>query len=73
MHLYTDPITKEQHLIFPVGIDGIVSGRYNPESHISVTFDPQTETGSGNLASRPLAFAEMDGHVYMSGGPHILK
>ena len=73
MHLYTDPITKEQHLILPVGRDGIVSGQYDPKSPNLLTFSPQIEPGSGPLPTRPLALAEMDGHLYCAAGRLLLK
>jgi len=38
-----------------------------------VTFSPQPETGSGPLQQRPLALAEMDGHVYCAAGKFLLK
>eukprot|EP00931_Biecheleriopsis_adriatica_P053158 TRINITY_DN3107_c1_g1_i2.p1 TRINITY_DN3107_c1_g1~~TRINITY_DN3107_c1_g1_i2.p1 ORF type:complete len:346 (-),score=3.10 TRINITY_DN3107_c1_g1_i2:285-1301(-) len=73
MHLYTDPITNEQRLILTVGRDGLVSGRYNPDSPISVTFTNQIEPGSGPLPQRALGLAELDGHVYCSAGALLLK
>ena len=73
MHLYLDPITKAQRVIIPTGKHGVIQGRYTADSPVRVTFDQQVEPGSESLPQRPLALAEMDGHVYMAVGQLIMK
>ena len=70
---YKDPITGIEQIILPTGKDGVTRGHYDPNSPVRVSFDYHIESGTENLPQRPLAVAEMGGHVYMAVGPLLMK
>ena len=70
---YKDPITELERIIIPTGKDGVTRGHYDPNSPIRVSFDNHIESGTANLPQRPLAVAEMDGHVYIAVGSLLMK
>ena len=70
---YKDPITGLEQVILPTGKDGVTRGHYDPNSPVRVSFDYHIESGTENLPQRPLAVAEMGGHVYMAVGPLLMK
>lgn len=70
---YKDPNTGLEQIILPTGKDGATRGHYDPSSPVRVSFDYHIESGTENLPQRPLAVAEMDGHVYMAVGPLLMK